>query len=74
MFLWQHVVFELLHSSLKSYSEGIKDNIKRKINILLVPDSIFTLGKSICMNLVHIQPIQYHHWAQDSEKISLSED
>ena len=61
--MWQHVVFELLFSILKAYSEGIHESIKRNKDNLMVPDDIFTIGKSVCMNLMEFAPVVYDHQA-----------
>ena len=59
VFLWQYVVFELLYSVLSSYQDGIKENIKNKIDHLLVSDDVFSIGKSIIMNLIEFKPVEY---------------
>jgi hypothetical protein len=42
----------MLYNILSSYSEGIKYNMKRLIDNLFLPDEIFTIGKSILLNLI----------------------
>jgi len=68
VFLWQHTVFELLYSILCSYSRGIQENIKKNIDNLLVPDDVFTIGKSIVMNLIEFKPIVYHQLQNNNNK------
>lgn len=72
VFLWQHTVFELLYSILCSYSRGIQENIKKNIDNLLVPDDVFTIGKSIVMNLIEFKPIVYRR-PQEGENEDLNE-
>lgn len=72
VFLWQHTVFELLYSILCSYSRGIQENIKKNIDNLLVPDDVFTIGKSIVMNLIEFKPIVYRR-PQEGENGELNE-
>jgi hypothetical protein len=55
--LWQHAVFELLGAVLNSYSQGIATNLKAGIDNLLIPDDIFTIGQSLCHNLINFKPI-----------------
>ena len=50
--LWQHAAFELLSSILQAYSSGIKQNVRLGIDNLLVPDDIFTIGKSLIHGLM----------------------
>ena len=59
VFLWQYVVFELLDSILQAYQNGIKDNIANKIDHLLVSDDVFSIGKSIVMNLMEFKPVEF---------------
>ena len=60
VFLWQHVTLVLLQGCLHAYSEGIKDNIRRGINDLLVPDCLFSVGKSLSMSLASMAHIIYN--------------
>jgi hypothetical protein len=48
----------MLHAILESYSVGIKENIKKGIDHLLVPEDIFSVGKSIVISLVEFIQIQ----------------
>ena len=74
VFLWQHAIFELLYAVLRAYSQGIKENLKRGIDNLLVPDSVFTIGKPICMSLIHFELVRYNHRTSLVEKSALSAD
>ena len=59
VFLWQYATFELLYSVLRAYSSGISENLKRGIDHLLVPDDVFVIGKSICINMAQFKIIRF---------------
>lgn len=59
VFLWQHCAMVLLQACLRSYSQGIKDNLRRGINDLFVPNCIFSVGQSLSASLVTLTPIRY---------------
>ena len=61
--MWQYVAFELLYSILKAYSDGIQESIKRNQDNLMVPEDIFAIGKSVCMNLMEFVPVVFDHHA-----------
>jgi len=52
-------VFELLSTILGAYSTGIKNNIKKNVDNLLIPDDIFSIGKSIIHVLIEVKPTKY---------------
>lgn len=64
--MWQYVVYELLVAMLNSYSEGISHNIKKNIDNLLIPDDIFTVGKSVCYNFIEFKQIKYKASKEDN--------
>ena len=59
IFMWQHVVFELVGSLLGAYTSGIKHNIKTKVDNLLIPEDIFTIGSSLMHNLINFKPVTF---------------
>mmetsp|Transcript_15939 Transcript_15939/g.26863 ORF Transcript_15939/g.26863 Transcript_15939/m.26863 type:complete len:209 (+) Transcript_15939:179-805(+) len=59
-FLWQYVVYELFYGVLKTYSEGVRENIKKQVEDMLIPDDLFNLGKSICINLASFVQVNFH--------------
>lgn len=59
VFLWQHVCFELLVSMLSAYQSGIQMNMKKGIDNILVPDDVFTIGKSLVMNYIEFTPVHF---------------
>lgn len=52
-------MFELVGSLLGAYTSGIKHNIKTKVDNLLIPEDIFSIGKSLMHNLLHFQPVAF---------------
>ena len=72
VFLWQHCTLVLLQACLRAYSQGIKDNLRRGISDLLVPECIFSVGQSLSASLVTLTFIRYDVKAQT--RTALPED
>lgn len=64
------MVFSMLHA----YSQGIKENMKRGIDNLLIPDAVFSIGKSLSMNLVHFENVKYNHRVSGDQRKALTAD
>lgn len=67
-------MFELLNATLISYVDGIKSNIQRQVDNLLIPDDVFGIGKSLVMNLMHMQTIQHRRAEGESKKNGSDEE
>ena len=48
--------------------------MKRGIDNLLIPDAVFTIGKSLTMNLVHLEIVKYNHRASEADRTALTAD